>query len=334
MIFAGAVLLAVLLDQLVGDPLGRRHPVVLIGWLGSRAEALFRLLFSRTRLAGCASVALVLSGTTALSVLPLVVLYRIAPHLADLAAIILLSTCLACRSLDEHARAVHAALVDHPGELAEARERVGMIVGRETAAMDEGAVIRACVESVAENMSDGVIAPLFWAAVSAAVTVEVAPEMTLAGGAVGALLYKAVNTMDSMFGYKDDRYVEFGCCAARLDDLINLVPARLSGLLLVAVAAFVGRGSAAWRTLVRDHRAHASPNAGYPEAAMAGALGIELGGPAVYFGRVFEKPTLGTAEQPPAPGHILKACQYMRCGSLWFSAVLAGVFFLAALWGA
>jgi len=220
---------------------------------------------------------------------------RIHPGAYDLAAIYLLYSAMAARDLARHSGLVHEALQAHDLKLA--RQRVAMIVGRETAGLDEAGVSRACVESVAENIVDGVTAPLLWATFL---------------GPTGVLLYKAVNTMDSLFGYKNERYREFGWAPARLDDLANYLPARLTALLVVIAAALLGHSPRnAFRIWRRDRRCHASPNSGQTEAAVAGALGIRLGGPATYFGVQVDKPTMGDADQPITARHILLANRLM-----------------------
>ncbi len=191
-------------------------------------------------------------------------------------------TTLATRSLHRESSRVIEALRE--GRLNTARERLAMIVSRDTGQLEEKEILRAVIETVAENISDGIIAPLFYLAL---------------GGPLGAIAYKAVNTMDSMVGYQNDRYVYFGWCAARFDDLANWVPARLSGLILVGASAVLKldwRG--AWQVMRRDARKMKSPNAGYPEAAVAGALGVQLGGTNIYFGRAVAKPTLGDGLTP------------------------------------
>jgi adenosylcobinamide-phosphate synthase len=206
-------------------------------------------------------------------------------------SIYLLYACFAARDLLAHSSRVAAALKEN--DPARARIMVGMIVGRDTAGLEEEGVVRACVESVAENTVDGVTAPLFWAAV---------------GGPLGALLYKAVSTMDSMFGYTNERYFHFGWAPARLDDLLNWVPARITGLLLVAAALILRmRPAGAWRVFFRDRLNHASPNSGHPEAAVAGALGIRLGGLSTYFGKPVQKPVIGDDCCRPHAGHIKQA---------------------------
>jgi adenosylcobinamide-phosphate synthase len=221
------------------------------------------------------------------------------PWLGSLVSILLLYTTIAPRDLVRHSTEVYTPLA--AGDLPEARRRVGMIVGRDTAALDEAGVARATVESVAESMVDGVTAPLFFAVL---------------GGPMGAMLYKAINTMDSMFGYKNERYRAFGWAAARLDDLANFLPARLTSLMIPAAAfllRFDAKGS--FSILLRDRRKHASPNSGHTEAAVAGALGVQLGGPSPYFGRMVEKPTLGEAVRSIEPQDILRANRLMLLSS-------------------
>ena len=197
-------------------------------------------------------------------------------------AVFLAWTCLAARSLHGESRLVAEALAR--GDIGEARRYLSYIVGRDTADLDEPEIWRATVETVAENTSDGVIAPLFY---------------LMLGGPVLALAYKAVNTLDSMVGYKNDRYLLFGWASARCDDLANWLPARLTGLLMVLAAPFTGLSlTGAWWIMVRDGRNHASPNSGIPEAAAAGALGVQLGGTNRYFGKPVAKPTIGDALKP------------------------------------
>jgi len=177
------------------------------------------------------------------------------------------------------------------------RRQVAMLVGRDTQDLTEAQVIKATVETVAENTSDGVIAPLCW---------------MIVGGAVGGLFYKAVNTMDSMVGYKNDKYLYFGRWAAKLDDAVNFVPARLSALAMIG-AAFLLKldGPNAWRIWRRDRRNHTSPNSAQCESACAGALGVQLGGSASYFGKLYEKPTIGDPDRPIEGADVDRACKLM-----------------------
>ncbi len=208
--------------------------------------------------------------------------YAISPFAGFAVAVLLSYTCLAARSLHCESRLVADALGG--GDLAEARRRLSYIVGRDTASLDEAEVWRATVETVAENTSDGVIAPLLY---------------LMLGGPVLGLAYKAVNTLDSRGGYKNDRYRRFGWASARCDDLANWLPARLTGVLMALAAPLASlSASGAWRIMRRDGRNHASPNSGFPEAAAAGALGVRLGGTNSYFGQPVAKPTIGDPEKP------------------------------------
>ena len=208
---------------------------------------------------------------------------------------------LAQRSLYEHVRPVATAL--GRGDLRAARRAVGMIVGRDTATLDETGVARAAIESLAESFCDGIAAPLFW---------------LLVGGLPGLWAYKAINTADSLIGHREERWRDFGWAAARLDDLANWIPARI-GAVLICVA-----GGGGWRVMWRDARNHASPNAGWTEAAMAGVLGLRLAGPIAYDGVIADKPWIGDGRSAADVADVRRALAvYVRaCGSLW---VLAGI---------
>jgi adenosylcobinamide-phosphate synthase len=273
---------ALALDLLLGDPRRMPHPVVWIGALIGRLENALSGLVVHRRLAGVLLTAstLAISGAAAAGLLRLAA--AVGPLVGGVVALWLAFTTLALRSLHRESRVV-VRLVER-GALDQARQALSLIVGRETATLDEEGILKACIETVAENTSDGVVAPLFYLFI---------------GGPVLAILYKAANTLDSMVGYRNDRYRELGWASARLDDLLNLIPARLTAALMVLAAFPLGLNPwAALKIMVRDARKPASPNAGYPEAAAAGALGIRLGGPAVYFGKRVEKPTLGDADRP------------------------------------
>jgi adenosylcobinamide-phosphate synthase len=290
---AALLLLVFIADALIGDPPWLPHPIRLIGKAINRGEQwLCQEPSSPARdfLLGLALVVGVVLSTYLLAWFLLQVLTALSWWLGQGMAVLLGSLCLARRSLKEHAWAVF-----HPlgaGDLDKARVMLARMVSRETADLSEAGIVRGTLESVAENSSDGVIAPLFYLAL---------------GGVPLALAYKAVNTLDSMLGYHTVRYEYFGKAAARLDDLVNLVPARLAALALIGGAWVLGccgrayDGAATWRIAWRDGHKHASPNAGYPEAALAGALGVRLGGPSRYFGVMVEKPTLGDALQPLTP---------------------------------
>ncbi len=288
---------AMALDWLIGDPAwlwGRRlhHPVVLLGAL----TALLERRFNRLDLAET-----VRTAYGALTVLIVIGAAAAAGGLVSLAAelpfgwlleLTLVTVLIAQRDLFEHVRQVGAAL-GRDG-LAGGRVAVAHIVGRDPDSLDRHGVVRAATESLAENFSDGVIAPLFW---------------YLLLGPAGICAYKAVNTLDSMIGHRSERFRAFGMIAARLDDGVNLIPARLSGVLLALAAAFVPRGRpvAAVATMWRDAAKHRSPNAGWPEAAMAGALDLALAGPRRYHGAVVTDPWIGTGRARAEPDDLKRA---------------------------
>lgn len=297
------------LDLLLGDPRWLPHPVKFMGMLAMALEAPLRRTIRWDRLAGVFAVCLVL-GLTGISAFLLIrgagVLH---PAAADAVSIVLLYTTLASRDLIQHSSRVYGAL--RRENLDEARRCVSMLVGRDTGSLDETGVVRAAVESVAENLVDGVTAPMFFAAL---------------GGPVGAILYKAVNTLDSTFGYKDDRYILFGWASARLDDAANYLPARLTAPLMAFSAAVLGyRPLQSLRIFIRDGRKHASPNAGLPEAAMAGALGVQLGGLNYYDGEPFECARLGDPLQPLDRQAIRAANVLMLQTSLLCLLLLTGM---------
>jgi adenosylcobinamide-phosphate synthase len=270
------------LDLLLGDPRWLPHPVVYIGACIKWLEGLLTEHVGSRRLAGVLLTALTLSATGAAASVFLYLAAEIDPLFGWAAALWLAFTTLALRSLHKESRAV-VKLVEE-GRPDEARQALALIVGRDTAGLSEEAVVKACIETVAENTSDGIVAPLFY---------------LFLGGPVLAVLYKAANTLDSMVGYRNERYRELGWASARLDDLLNLIPARLTGVLMALAAWPLGLDPwGALKMMGRDARKPASPNAGFPEAAAAGALGVQLGGPASYFGKQVEKPVLGDPDRP------------------------------------
>jgi adenosylcobinamide-phosphate synthase len=313
------ILMAVALDLLLGDPRWLPHPVCGIGRVALWFEALSRRLLGATRIAGllAAIATYTLVGALAWGAIRLATAAD--PLAGDLVSIGIIYTTIAARDLARHSMAVFRPLVS--GELAEARRQVSAIVGRDTDRLDEAGVIRAAVESVAESTVDGVTAPLCFAVIA---------------GPVGAVVYRAINTLDSMFGHQDERYCQFGWAAAKIDDLANYIPARLTAPLICLAAWLLRlRPAAAVRTLLRDGRKHSSPNAGLTEAAMAGALGVELGGANYYDGQRLEKPAIGQAIVLLSAQHIKQAnalmfvsaglllalCLALRVGSLhlWYA---------------
>ena len=277
---------------------------------------------TRERIAGlvAATIVYAVAGSGAWAAIQLAA--RIHPFAADAVAILVIYATIAPRDLVRHSTAVFRSLA--AGDLAESRRRGAAIVGRDTDRLDEAEVVRATVESVAESTVDGVTAPLLFAVVA---------------GPVGAMVYRAINTLDSMFGHRDERYVNFGSVAARVDDVANYLPARLTAPLVCLASLLLGGHAArAVRTLVRDGRRHESPNAGLAEAAMAGALGVQLGGRNYYDGQPLDKPTLGDAVVPLSARHIPAANALMLVTmGLFLAAVLplrAGVVELWQLWRA
>lgn len=302
--FWTVLLPAVALDLLLGDPHWMPHPVRWMGRTISGLETLLRRLFPKTpggeRGAG---IVLALSLPTLFgggSALILWGLGQVSPWLSWVVQLWFTYQLLAARSLQKESMAVYSPLKAH--DLEGARRAVSRIVGRDTQALDETGVAKAAVETVAENTCDGVIAPLIF---------------LFLGGLPAGMAYKAVSTLDSMVGYKNDKYCFFGWASARLDDLLNFIPARLSGLLLCLGAALLPgcSGRRAWAIFWRDRRKHASPNSAHTEAACAGALGVRLAGDASYFGKVVHKPTLGDPMRPVEPEDIPRACRLMYAGA-------------------
>lgn len=315
------LLAALLIEAAIGYParlfawIG--HPVTWIGALISRLDRSLNresLGFAMRRLAGVLAL-LVLLGLTLAASLVLVTLCRLGGPLALLPLALLASTLLAQRSLHEHVARVAEGL--EQGGLAGGRKAVAMIVGRDPESLDEAGVARAAIESLAENFSDGVVAPAFWLGV---------------GGLPGGALYKAINTADSMIGHRSPRHLAFGWAAARLDDLVNLPASRLTAFLLIAAAA-LDRDSdagAARRAVRRDARRHRSPNAGWPEAAMAGALGLRLAGPRVYGAVRVEDGWMGDGRAEATAADIRRALRLYRsaCLLLWGLAAIGTIFTL------
>ncbi len=310
------ILLAVILDLLLGDPRSFPHPVKYIGrvalWLEPRVLRSIR----NPRVAGVWAAAIVVLGTAAVTALAIHAAGMASPLLGALVSTFFIYAGIAARDMVQHSYAVYHALEN--GTLAEARQRVAMICGRDTERLDQADVSRATVESVAENMVDGVIAPLFF---------------VVLGGPVALMAYKAASTLDSTFGYKNERYLEFGWASARLDDVVNFVPARLAAILTPLAAAILGQRSvSAWQVFLRDGSKHPSPNAGQAEAAVAGALGIQLGGLSFYGGESSHKPTLGDPLVSVEREHILKANALLMATSGLALAVFLSVRVVVNCW--
>lgn len=314
----GAILCGFLLDLLLADPAWMPHPVVSMGKAIAALEKGLRARFPRTpegeRRAGRLLAAALPVGTAVICGGVCLLARRLHPAAGFVVETVWCWQALALRGLAAESGRVYRELAK--GDLPAARLAVGRIVGRDTQALTAEGVTKAAVETVAENFSDGVAAPLFW---------------MLLGGAPLALVYKSINTMDSMVGYKNDRYLHFGRAAARLDDVANYLPARLAALLWIAGAFLTGHdGRNAWRIWRRDRRCHASPNSAQTESACAGALGVQLAGPAVYFGKQYDKPTIGDALRPVEPEDILRANRMLYAAGLL--ALAAGLALRTAVW--
>jgi adenosylcobinamide-phosphate synthase len=309
------VIAALAFDALIGDPdwMWRRlpHPVALIGsFIGllDRTLNLEARSPAQRKFAGVSVVVLLVAISALSGFLIEMALRQIA--FGNLLIGVLASTLIAQRSLYQHVARVRSAFTD--GGLAEARRAVSMIIGRDPDQLDEAGVCRAAIESCAENFSDGVVAPVFWLALF---------------GLPGLIAYKAINTADSMIGHRSPRYESFGWASARLDDLVNLIPARLSGLLVAAVAPVVhGTTAIALKVMWRDAAKHRSPNAGWPESAAAGALGLALAGPRRYGERIVDDVFLNAeARKAAMPGDIGRALNLLVAACLLEAAVYAAL---------
>lgn len=303
-------------DFIVGDPENWWHPVRGIGWLIEKTERILRGIFPKTNkgelAAGVFLVIIIIGGTTGAAASVLWAAGMIHPAVRFFLMCLMCGQLLAARSLEKESKKVRIALENK--DIEGARYAVSMIVGRDTKNLTAEGIAKAAVETVAENTSDGVIAPLLWMMVF---------------GPLGGFFYKAVNTMDSMVGYKNERYLYFGRAAALLDDVVNWIPARLTALLFVAAAWILPEmnGKEAFRIWKRDRHCHKSPNSAQPEAACAGALGVQLAGDAWYFGVLHKKPTIGDPKRRVEPEDIRRAARLMYGAS--FMAMAAGIVLLA-----
>ena len=309
------LMIGFILDCIIGDPYNIPHPIKLIGRLVGGLEKLVRKRMKNLRMGGTLLGLTVIILSTAAPLALLIICYHFSLILGIGTESVLCCYMLAAKCLCKESMKVCRAA--ESGDTEAARRAVSMIVGRETAVLDRDGIVRAAVETVAENTSDGVTAPLFYMGL---------------GGAVGAFFYKSVNTMDSMIGYKDEKYADIGRFAAKTDDVLNYIPSRLTALLMI-VAAPVCRldGKNAFRIWKRDRRNHASPNSAQTESACAGALHLRLAGDAWYFGKLHKKPYIGDNDQPVEPQDIRRANRLMYAASVLMLIISAAA--RCIIWG-
>lgn len=306
---------SILLDFLLGDPHGLWHPVMGMGWLIQKLEMIIRKIMGcgkwRERIGGFLLWILVGTITAGVSLWIWLLGKWIHPILGNVILVIYGYQVLAAKSLKTESMKVYDACIQ--SDLSQARKALSMIVGRDTAQLEEAEIVKATVETIAENTSDGVIAPLFY---------------TCIFGPIGGMIYKAINTMDSMIGYRNETYRYFGTVAAKMDDLANFIPARLAaGCLLLASLPTKHATKQGWKIFLRDRYHHASPNSAQTESAMAGLLGIQLGGDAYYFGKLHQKETMGDYLREPQIEDMKRANRLMYGTTI----VAAGIFLAVRL---
>lgn len=294
------------LDVIVGDPRALPHPIRWMGRSIELCEPVFRRWVRSELMAGCLFALVLILGCWGLTTVMTHFVHRLHPGAGIVLDVVLIFYCLSARSLYGAAMEIYHLLND--GRVDGAKAKLAMIVGRDVAHYGADDISRATVETVAENFVDGVLSPLFYAAI---------------GGAPMAMAYKMVNTLDSMVGYKNERYRRFGRAAARIDDVANFIPARLSVAIISLAARLMNasRGGQALRTGIRQGSRHSSPNAGYAEAAFAGALSVKLNGPNYYGGVLVSKPYIGTEFGAVEVVHIEKSCQLMLLCALMSTAI-------------
>jgi adenosylcobinamide-phosphate synthase len=300
---------AFILDLIVGDPARLPHPVRWMGRAIAAFEPPFRKISANLVFSGTLYAVFLIFSAWLVTFAAIQSLVPLDPFIGTAFEIVLIFFCLSARSLEQAAMGVYNCLVQN--EIDRARREVDLIVGRDVDKYDAEGIARATVETVAENLVDGFIAPLFFAAI---------------GGAPLAMAYKMSNTLDSMVGYKNETYIQFGRASARIDDVLNYIPARLSVLVIALAGQIIaGTGARALQTALREGAHHSSPNAGYAEAGFAGTLAVKLNGPNYYHGKLVDKPYIGIQFGRTAPGHIKKACDLMLLSAfLWLIFLVGG----------
>lgn len=316
-------IVAFVLDLLIGDPKWLPHPVRIIGRAISKTETILRRVF-KTPFQEKVGGVLLAVGITLLTLISTIFLVLglnfIATTFQGIALIptillvYLTSTTIATKELISAGQSVISSNI--AGDIESARANLSMIVGRDTHELSEKDILKATIETLSENLSDGIVAPLFYLAI---------------GGIPAAMVYKAINTLDSMVGYRNDRYINFGWASARLDDIANYIPARISGILIAISSLFVfrslSRACDSFRTLIEDGKKHLSPNAGIPEAAIAGALGVRLGGPSTYNGTLVQKPYIGKEKTTDYLMASKRAIEIIRLSSFIAAGVVGAILY-------
>lgn len=291
-----------LLDILLGDPQCLYHPIRIIGKLIETVEKFVRKIFNENHLkiAGFFLVIIVCAVTVAVVFIINFIAYSINTYIGIAIDSVICYFMIAAKSLKTESMKVYDCVVQ--GDIVKSRQAVSMIVGRDTDNLDEKGIIKATVETVAENLSDGVIAPVIY---------------MLIGGSILGAFYKAVNTMDSMVGYKNDKYIDLGYCAAKLDDIVNFVPSRISAIMLILSAFVLGKDyKNGFRIFIRDRFNHSSPNSAQTESACAGILRIRLAGDAYYFGKLYKKPFIGDDIEDITVENIIDINRLMYCSAI------------------
>ena len=304
------LMIGFVLDTILGDPYTMPHPVRLIGNMISACEKAVRKIMPQKLRTGGTLLAIAVSVSSfAASLMIVLVAYRISLYSGAATEGILCYYLIAAKCLKDESMKVYRAIAQNDTE--GARKAVSMIVGRDTERLDEKGIIKAAVETVAENTSDGVTAPVMFMAL---------------GGAPLGFFYKAVNTMDSMIGYKNEKYADIGRTAAKLDDVLNFIPSRLTALAMTAAAFILGYdGKGAYRIWKRDRLNHASPNSAQTESACAGALGVQLAGDAYYFGELHKKPYIGDKQREIENEDIVRANRLMYGSTIIITVVFAAL---------
>jgi adenosylcobinamide-phosphate synthase len=304
--------IAIIIDLIVGDPHNFPHPV---RWMGNAItwfEPHFRKLGFSLRHSGGFFAILLIISTLLISLFILSIASSISHYLEVILEIMMVYYAISIRCLNDEAMEVYKPLLSRNIELA--RKKLSYIVGRDTSELNSEEISRAAVETIAENFVDGVVSPLFYA--------------TIFGGPF-ALCFKMINTLDSMIGYKNEKYIDFGRIAAKIDDYANYIPARISVHIIALASKFLnGREHHVYKTCGEEGRNHKSPNAGYPEAGFAAVLEVKLGGPNYYFGKLVDKPYIGSKFGETTPKHIRKACEFMILCSLIFGLICSIISFI------